>query len=196
MEPRKRIHPNVVVREASPNYSQRLAVPLCLIVVHSTESHNYAGSPADLKAVAGWFANRASQVSAHVIVDGDGHSARCVQDGDKAWHGYLYNSYSLGIEQVGFAAQGKDAWLKDDDELHETARWIARWSVRYTIPIRHGQVAKTGTPRIIEAGVVTHADLGANGGGHVDPGSYPLVKVLDLAQGYKHKLQADRKEDG
>lgn len=195
MKPRKRIHPHVVVREISPHKSER-SQPIRLIVLHSTESHDYPNSPTDLEGVAGWFSNPASEVSAHVIVDDDGNSARCVNDADKAWHVYLFNSYALGIEQVGFAAQGKDAWREDDDELHETARWIAHFSLKHEIPIRGAEVSGTGigqTPSVVLAGVTTHARLGHNGGDHGDPGEYPFAAVLELARGYKAALQKEKR---
>lgn len=82
---RRKAHPRVVLTRISPNRSER-TTGIQLIVLHSTESNNVESSDADLAGVAGWFANPASNVSSHVITDGDGHSARCVEDKDKAWH--------------------------------------------------------------------------------------------------------------
>lgn len=171
--------PSVVLTRISPNRSARSG-PIQLIVLHSTESDNIEASDADLAGVAGWFANPASQVSAHVITDADGHSARCVADAEKAWHVAAYNSAALGIEQIGRASQS--VW--GSSELMETARWIALWSRRHEIPIQHGAVSG-GT--VTRPGVVTHADLGAAGGGHTDPGSaYPLHAVLEQAKHFRN----------
>jgi N-acetyl-anhydromuramyl-L-alanine amidase AmpD len=171
---KERLHPDVVIERHSPNVSERVA-PISLIVLHSTESENVPDSASDLAGVASWFANPASQVSAHVITDADGKSARCVSDRLKAWHCMSFNSAALGIEQIGRAAQPK--WERP--EWLETARWIAWWSHRYGIPIRRGAVSGESVTR---SGIVTHKMLGAAGGGHVDPGpAYPLDKVLEEA---------------
>lgn len=178
---RRKARPHVVLTRISPNRSVRGA-KIELIVLHSTESANIESSSADLAGVAGWFANPSSQVSSHVITDADGDSARCVPDKDKAWHSSAYNSASLGIEQIGRASQS----IWGSAELHETARWIARWSKEHGVPIRHGSVSGG---RVTRSGVVTHADLGVPGGGHTDPGAaYPLGQVLELAKTYRRRI--------
>lgn len=174
----ERLQPKVVVNEPSPNWSNRLT-PISLIVLHDTESKNYPNSAKDLEGVAGWFANPASQVSAHVIVDSDGQSARCVADQNKAWHCAGYNSPALGIEQCGFAEQA--FWSRT--EWMESARWIAQWSHEFHIPIRRA-IVSNGV--VIQSGVTTHRKLGAVGGGHVDCGlHYPLRKVIKQARHIK-----------
>jgi hypothetical protein len=173
-----RLHPEVAVKKYSPNISAR-SRPISIIVLHSTESANVPHSDADLEGVASWFASTASQVSAHVIVDADGHSARCVSDHDKAWACMGFNSPSLNIEQIGRAAQS--SWPRA--ELIETARWIAQWSHEHEIPIREAHVADGG---VVRSGITTHAALGAGGGGHHDPGAaYPLEEVLHEARRIK-----------
>ena len=139
-----------------------------IIVLHSTESHNAPGV-ADLQGLGGWFGNTAAQVSSHVATDGEGHSARFVADTDKAWHCMNFNRVSLGIEQIGQAAQ--TSW--PDAQVKATAAWIAFWSKKYGIPLTHST----------SHGVCMHSDLGVAGGGHHDPGSsYPLGKVLAYAK--------------
>jgi N-acetyl-anhydromuramyl-L-alanine amidase AmpD len=175
-----RLAPKVVVEKRSPNYSSRLA-SISLIVLHSTESHNVPNSASDLAGVASWFANPASQVSAHVIVDADGHSARCVSDKHKAWHCMGYNSPALGIEQVGHASQPN--WERP--EWVEAARWIAQWSHEHHVPIRRARVF---LGRVIRSGVTTHKKLGVYGGNHEDPGvRYPLRRVLKMARKIKRE---------
>lgn len=178
-----RLRPNVVVRKTSPNCSQRTA-PLALIVLHSTEGKNYDGIT-DLAGLGSWFANTAAQVSAHVATDGDGNSGRYVADGLKAWHCAAFNSPSLGIEQVGFAADSRATWFTRRAQLRETARWIAHWSILHGIPIRIGKVNPV-TGQVLTPGVVRHMDLGTVGGGHHDPGvNFPFRTVLYLARFYK-----------
>jgi hypothetical protein len=177
-----RIHPHVAVLRHSPNRSSRNGVRPRLIVLHSTEGHNQPGSTADLAGLAAFFANPAAQVSSHVATDSDGKSAVFVRAQDKAWHCAGYNSLALGIEQIGFAAQF--TWASA--ELKESARWVAKWSKDWGIPITRGAVSGGGVAR---AGVVTHKDLGVIGGGHVDPGSgYDVDRVLHLARRYRRHL--------
>lgn len=169
--------PHVRVRRDSPNKSSRRGAGIRGIVLHSTEGANRPGL-GDLVDLGGWFANPSAQVSAHIAVDAEGNSARYVRDADKAWHCAGYNSLTIGIEQVGFAAQS--GWPQS--QLQEVARWIAYLSRQHRIPIQRGAAAGGAITR---AGVLTHAQLGALGGGHNDPGTaYPLDKVLRLARRY------------
>lgn len=174
----ERALPSVVIRRNVRNQSSRNGVRPRLIVIHSTESHNRPGS-GDLAAIGTWFDNPRAQASSHVCTDADGHSARYVGDRAKAWHVAGYNAVSLGIEQIGQASQG--SW--SEAEINETARWCALWSIRWGIPLTHGQV---GSGMVVKAGIVTHASLGAMGGGHHDPGSaYPLSHMIRRARHYK-----------
>lgn len=165
------------------NRSERGQWPPTLIVLHDTESHDRGGN-SDLESIGAWFDNPGSQASAHVCVDGEGRSARYVDDRDKAWHCGHYNSASLGVEQIGFATFTKAMWRRNDRaQLKKVAKYIAYWSKLYGIPIRRGKVS-VGT--VVRSGVVTHKDLGFLGGGHHDPGGgYPFRGVLNMARLYK-----------
>lgn len=133
-----------------------------LIVLHDTEGGTLDG-------IRSWFDNVKSKVSAHVVVDRDGRSIRCVPDERKAWHVASFNSRALGIEQIGFATQTK--W--PEEQLLKTAEYIAYWSRKYGIPIVHSTTN----------GVCQHRDLGQAGGGHDDCGNaYPFAHVLALAR--------------
>jgi N-acetylmuramoyl-L-alanine amidase/Putative peptidoglycan binding domain len=170
LEPKDRAFPNVVLKTNVACQSARSS-PITLIVLHSTEGQNVPGSAKDLQGLAAFFDRLSTQASSHVATDSDGQSARMVPDSRKAWTCAGYNSMSLNIEQIGFAAQGEWALA----ELKETARWIAYWHRHHGIPIRHST----------SFGVCQHVDLGAAGGGHVDCGpGYPEEKVLELAEGY------------
>lgn len=186
-----RVFPKVLVRERSPNQSLRTA-DISLIILHSTESHNVKGT-SDLKGVAGWFANPASQVSSHVIVDGDGHSARCVRDVAKAWTAGYFNSPSLNIEMIGHAADGAAEWrLEREAQLREVARWIAHWSYKWGIPIQRGEV-DSSSGRITRPGIVYHRDLGSLGGGHTDPGQFAIRYTMRKAREYKVRARKLRR---
>lgn len=175
--------PHVTVRMRSPNQSSRGDVKPSIIVLHSTESSNIPGSSADLRSVCSFLCRPSVEASSHVIVDGDGHSARLVADEQKAWTQARYNPFALSVEQIGRAAS--EHWTRD--EIRETARWIARWSKRWDIPIRQGAV---NGGFVTKPGVVTHKMLGLLGGGHIDPGAaYPLAACLRLARFYRGRIR-------
>jgi N-acetylmuramoyl-L-alanine amidase-like protein len=151
------------------NQSSRNGVKPRLIVLHTTEGHNRPGL-ADLRGLVSFFDNPANQVSSHVANDAEGNDARMVPDERKAFTQASFNSVSLSIEQIAFAAQ--DSF--PEAQLRNTAQWIAHWSKKFGIPIE----------RSTQHGVCQHADLGVAGGGHRDCGpNYPLGKVLELARG-------------
>lgn len=188
-----RLHPNVVVRHRSPNQSARVAVPLCLITLHDTEGANLPDSIKDLVGLGDFFARPSVQASSHVADDSDGNSARFVSDHAKAWHCAGFNSYSLGIEQIGFASESRVTWRKSWRQLRETARWIAYWSIKYGIPIRRA-IVDDNDGTVIRSGVIRHMDLGVIGGGHSDPGpNYPFSRVLLLARVFKAARLARRR---
>lgn len=173
---RKGAKPHVVLTRISPNKSARLT-PIEGIVIHCTVSNNIEGSDSDLAGVANWFANPGADVSAHVIVDSDGHSAVCVESKDKAWHCACYNSPALGIENIG---QVYTDW--NEKELDEAARWVAKWCKQYNIPCQRGAVSGC---RFTKKGIVTHAELGSLGGNHSDPGTkYDIDLLIKKAKTY------------
>lgn len=188
----KRIYPKVVYKRQTPNCSAR-TMGIGLIVLHSTESSQVMQSESDLRGITDFLCRSSVQASAHVVVDGDGHSARICRDRLKAWHVGNLNSPALGIEQIGRAAQGVRAWLSLEKELHETARWIALMSIVHRVPIQTARLTSGGS--IIAKGVTTHRYCSEHGAGtdHWDPGDYPMGKVLWLARGYKREQGRARK---
>ena len=135
----------------------------------------------DLKRLGAWFGNPDSAVSSHVANDEQGHDARYVSDGRKAWTEVAFNSVSLSIEQIGTDEYSRGTWLTQRSaQLQNTAEWIARWHRRWGIPISR---AKVSGSTVVRPGVTTHAALGSAGGGHDDPGpGYPFGHVLVLAR--------------
>jgi len=175
-----RYTPHVNLTRWSPNYSSRNGVHPSLIVIHATVSHNKKGI-GDLEIIGNLFAARSFAASSHVCTDNEGHSARYVRDEHKAWHCAGFNSCSLGIEQI-LMADGKELTR---DLYRETARWVARWSKKYGIPIRKGQVSGS---RVVKSGVVRHSELGSVGGGHSDPGPYDMEAMMALAKFYRSHI--------
>lgn len=167
--------PRPEVRRYVRNQSSRNGTKPLLIVLHSTEGANAPGIR-DLVGLGNWFDNPAAQASSHAANDAEGNDARFVPDARKAWTCAGYNSLSLNLEQIGFAAQ--KSW--PDAQLRNTADWIAYWSRLHHIPVQRGRVANG---QVVKPGVVLHSDLGAIGGGHHDPGEdFPLVQVLAMAR--------------
>ena len=79
---------------ASPNFSARSSAPT-EVTIHTMQG-SYAGS-------ISWFANSASQVSAHYLLrSSDGQVTQMVRNASKAWHVGIHNNYTLGIEHEGF----------------------------------------------------------------------------------------------
>lgn len=170
--------PNVVVTVLSPNQSSRGGVSPRIMVLHSTESDNREGN-SDLQAIANYFGSPSAQASSHVLTDADGNSGRCVPDGAKAWTQAYFNPWSLSIEQIGRASQ--TSWT--ENQVRESARWLAKWSREYGIPLVRGSVSGS---TITRSGVVTHKQLGSAGGGHVDPGdAFPVDRCIEYAKQYR-----------
>jgi N-acetyl-anhydromuramyl-L-alanine amidase AmpD len=172
----------------SGNQSSRDGARPSLIVLHTTTDPDGAGPHftdrpglRDLKRLGAWFDSPASEVSAHVANDEQGHDARYVKDGRKAWTEVAFNSVSLSIEQIGTDEYSRGKWLTQRAaQLKNTARWIAHWHRRWGIPIAR---AKVSGASVVRPGVATHAQLGSAGGGHEDPGpGYPLGHVLVRAR--------------
>jgi len=175
-----RYTPHVNLTDLSPNHSSRDGAHPTLIVIHATVSHNRPGL-SDLEAIGEYFSRTSTQASSHVCTDNEGHSARFVWDRNKAWHCAAFNRMSLGIEQI-LPADGSELTR---DLYRETARWVARWSKMYRIPIQKGAVSGY---RVTKPGVVRHSELGTLGGGHTDPGLYDMHAMLSLARFYRSKI--------
>lgn len=157
------------VYHSSKNFDARPPITPRYIVLHSTES-----GPGSGKGVSEYLARGSTQADIHRVIDTKGEHYRLVPDGRKAWHVAESNGFTLGIEQVGRAAQNQ--W--PEAQLREVARQIACWSRKYDIPIRDGRNDRGFTAR----GVVDHNSLP---GDHWDPGpAYPFARVLKLAREY------------
>jgi hypothetical protein len=151
-----------------------------IIVLHDTESHNVPGT-SDLKQLGQILKNQG--LSVHVGIDAEGNIARYVKDMDVAFHVSNYNEVALGIEQIGMATQ--TVWPKD--QIKQAATMVAYWANKYNIPLT----------RSTDHGVCTHKDLGASGGGHVDPGpAYPFDDVLSQAKDMVDNISASESGTG
>jgi N-acetyl-anhydromuramyl-L-alanine amidase AmpD len=173
------------------NQSSREGSKPGLVVLHVTTDANSDSPPVvrdrpglkDLKELGAWFDDPQSAVSSHVANDADGNDAQYVRDRRKAWTQVAFNSVSLSIEQIGTTGFDRRKWRrKREPQLENTARWIAHWHRKWSIPIRR---AKVSGDVVVRSGVATHEQLGQAGGGHHDPGpGYPFGHVLKLARSF------------
>lgn len=169
----------------SPNYYLGRKAPLLWIVWHSTESSEVKG--AAMNVGAGWFGQRASKVSAHIVVD-NGADARypdgvveCVKPTDTAWHAATANASGYGIEIVGKAAQSTADWTDPYSlaAIRNACNWIKKTPVLAAIPRRW----LTDTQlRNRESGYIPHSQVTRVMGGttHTDPGvGFPFAYVME-----------------
>jgi hypothetical protein len=156
-------------------------------VLHSTEGPTAAGA-------ASWFANPASEGSAHLCVDDD-HCYRCMANTDIPWAAPGANENGFHIEQAGYAAWTRSEWLIHDAELRRAAYKAAQHAKLFNIPLQW--VGPVGL-RLGKKGVTTHRDISyawpiqaRAAGFHTDPGSgYPKDKFMVYAQAYLAQLGA------
>ncbi len=83
------------MHSASPNKGGALRPKGC--VLHATHGRGKT-LEAEFQGTLSWFANPASQVSAHVVIAADGTLAIVVPANVKAWHAKAFNTTFLGIE--------------------------------------------------------------------------------------------------
>jgi hypothetical protein len=176
----KRTTPNVISKRLTSSKSSRGGANPKLIVLHTTEG------VMRLKDRAKFWDG--VEASAHAGVGNrkfgeQESSARYVKDDDKAWTQAGYNPVSLAIEIEGFASQA--SW--DRGTVREVARWIAHWSIHENIPIRFGRVF---AGKVVRSGVIRHSSLGALGGGHSDPGTFPMREAMRVAKLIKQQRLA------
>jgi N-acetylmuramoyl-L-alanine amidase len=127
--------------KTSPNWSSRPngINSVWTVILHHTATGGDTGA-----AVAAYFATRASQVSAHVVIDEDGEVWHCVPIEKAAWHAgqcrrvdwdrdgkledweQYVNSISIGIEFCNRG--GHDSY--PDAQIKSAANLIRRWDLR------------------------------------------------------------------
>lgn len=149
----------------------RTTTGLKWIIIHDTEGPTAKGA-------AEWFANPASQGSAHLVVDDD-ECYRTLADDVIPWGAIGANDLGVHIEQAGFAAWTRAQWLEHVATVERCAQHAAEWCKAYGIP------AVILTPEEMAAGqkgIATHATVTAafKKDTHTDPGpNYPLDVLLE-----------------
>jgi N-acetylmuramoyl-L-alanine amidase len=158
------------------------------LVLHTTEGsdHPDGDPPEDLVQLGSIFDGE--EASAHLGVNVEGKFGRYVDDSAKAWAVCNFNSVTLSLEQIGFAAFDRGTWFKKRHaQLHGAAEFLAYGHSHYGVPLRQGKAANGAIER---EGVFQHRDLGISGSGHSDCGDgYPIAYVILLARYFiAHKL--------
>lgn len=98
--------------------------------MHSTRGN--ASSPEnEFQGTLNWFANPASQVSAHIVIAMDGRIAECVDPALEAWHARAENARRLGVE----LCQSRPGDHITDAQLQSAAWWIKRMAARFGFPL-------------------------------------------------------------
>jgi hypothetical protein len=145
------------------------------IVLHDEESKTAF-------AAAAWFANRASQGSAHLCVD-DRICYRTLDNDDIPWGAPGANEHGFHIEQAGFARWSTAIWKAHLRTLQRAAYKSAFHCRAFGIPPRF--VAANGL-RAGVTGITTHAECSkAFGGVHRDPGPFwPRRFFMSLVRRY------------
>jgi len=160
--------------KTSPNWSSRPngINSVWTVILHHTATGGDTGA-----AVAAYFATRASQVSAHVVIDEHGEVWHCVPIERAAWHagqcrrvdwdrdgvlesweGYV-NSISIGIELCNRG--GTDSY--PDAQIKSAAQLIRRWDLK--------------CPNLKLRNITDHAAVNLNG--KVDVSStFPAAKLF------------------
>jgi hypothetical protein len=175
----------VIYTDISPKQSSREGARIHGLVLHTTEGGDSPSGDADLKGLGSLF--HSEEASAHLGVNVVGRFGRYVADDNKAWAVCNFNSVTLSLEQIGFAAFSKEQWFKRPEQLKGAAEFLAYGHINYGIPLEPGEVSGSA---ITKAGIFQHKDLGISGSGHSDCGEgYPQGYVTLLAKFYiAHKL--------
>ncbi|SDH70225.1 N-acetylmuramoyl-L-alanine amidase [Sinosporangium album] len=162
------------------NYTRGRIAPIRVVIVHTMETGETSSVAEN---VANYFANPATQASAHVCVDNDSE-IRCVPDSDTAWAAPGCNSDGLQLELAGRAGQSKSGWADPYSTalLKRAARITATWCKKYGIPARRLTRAEL---RAGHKGIAGHADVSAvyKRSDHWDPGhDFPWDRFLTLVR--------------
>jgi N-acetylmuramoyl-L-alanine amidase len=172
--------------KAAHDSGKRSLAQIGLIVLHCTQSNSARSS-------AEWFANPASQGSAHLLVD-DFECYRALDDDVIPWAAKGANTRGFHIEITGWASWSRAEWMKHEQTLRRAAFKAAWHATKYGVPLKLLTAAQL---RAGQKGFATHAMCTqAFGGDHTDPGQgCPVDQLMRWTQDYADEInraQGDR----
>lgn len=179
---------NYITNINSPNYWKGRTSAIKGITLH------WWGLPehANPEGVVNWLCNRASQVSAHLVVTGSGRRAwQLVNDSDTAWHALSGNASTIGIEA--------DPRCRDED-YDVLAEVIANlWRHYGKLPIyKHSHWVATQCPGNYDmARVIREAEAKLNPPKPTPapkPVNKPVPNAVELSSPIKFKTKLDKTE--
>ena len=150
--------------------------PVDMIVIHDTESLNYAGT-------IQMFQNPDRQGSAHYVISRSGLVTQMVAEHDVAWHAgnWDYNTRSIGIEHEGYA---DIAGTYTTTEYQASAQLAASICSRWGVPLDRSHVI--GHSEVPDP---NHPGLYGGDSHHHDPGIYwNWTYYMSLARTYASSL--------
>lgn len=146
-----------------------------LIVIHDAEGAN-------AKGVASYGASGQRNASWHMTVD-DNHLIQQLEDDVIAWAAPGANRDGLQLELCGYARWSKLDWYRHQATLKRAAWQVARWCVKYKIPVRWLSTKQLRDE--VSEGITTHVDVNRafRGSDHTDPGKgFPRAYFLYLVK--------------
>lgn len=163
--------PSIAVQRRTYGNTHGDIVPK-VVVLHSTESHDYDGAK-DIIGVLKYLEGTEDRLGVHFVTDAEGLIGQGASIKKMCYHCIGANSFSIGIEQIGFAKFSLTQWMTRRKQLRATAKLLAWMHLRLDIPL----------VRSVTHGVALHRDFPE--GTHWDPGyGYPIKSVLRMAKKY------------
>ena len=165
--------PVTLVRPTENFSSRGQSTTIDSVVLHTTEG--------SLQGTLNWFQSSTSFVSSHFVVASTGTIYQMVDTEDRAWHATYYNSRSIGIEMVGFAADPATWNDKNLTALADLLAWIV--SAYPDIPLVHpgGTAYNFPNERYSQAGLVAHSQV--QPWNRADPGIFfPWDDVIEAVE--------------
>lgn len=175
---------------AEPKITRRAAhddgpdnLPINHITIHATcggRGYPHESEVGVAANTAAYFAKKATQASAHYIVDIEDEQ-HCVPDNVIAWHAPP-NKGSIGIEICAEASYTREQWLADDvwPAVVKAAERVKDLAARFDVPLQ-----KLTADQLVKGwrGIVGHADVSAawHETTHTDPGNgFPWDRFMAL----------------
>jgi hypothetical protein len=163
-----------MVRDRVPTHGKRTA---SYFVLHTTEGNG------TVESYGRYFRNTAVGLGTTFVLERDGRLGQMAELDDRTYHVKSHNSEMIGVEQVGFAATSRLAWLTLYRRQLFMAAWLIAWvSQELDIPV---QLAVDHGRTLARHGVLQHRQVPDND--HDDCGNgYPVDFVMKWAGKWRH----------